>query len=133
MSQKSHQIIFGSQSKVSSAKTVVYAKPFSHDSNNILKNYGSSEEIEINDRDLALCQKQHASKTQADRLRDTRVDLGISQDELAKVACIQKKDITDCEAGKITISTQIWNKIDVAFRNIKKKQQKEVEDSKKAM
>jgi DNA-binding XRE family transcriptional regulator len=88
-------------------------------------------ENDLEDRDVPSKAKKPSGK-QHDRLIAARREFGISQDEFAKRAGVSKKDIGECETGKITIPPVMWNKVDAAITTIRREKAKQAEAVAKA-
>jgi DNA-binding XRE family transcriptional regulator len=86
---------------------------------------------EPEDRDMPAKAKKPSGK-QHDRLIAARREFGMSQDEFAKKTGVSKKDIGECEAGKSTIPSAMWHKIDAAITVIRREKAKQAEAAAKA-
>jgi DNA-binding XRE family transcriptional regulator len=116
-------------------KQVVVAKQPNVDFDTIVRYSKSPFSImfadEPEDRDMPAKAKTPSVK-QHDRLIAARREFGMSQDDFAKKAGVSKKDIGECEAGKSTIPSAMWQKIDSAITVIRKEKAKQAEASAKA-
>jgi DNA-binding XRE family transcriptional regulator len=83
---------------------------------------------EKEDPDMPTKRKAPSGK-QHDKLISARREFGMTQDEFAKHAGVSKKDIAECESGKLTIPTTLWNKIEKAIISIQRERTKQKEST----
>ncbi len=69
---------------------------------------------------------------QAGIIISARRDFNMSQDDFARYVGVSKKDIADCEAGRITIPQISWQKIDTAIPRIRKEKAVEQQRAREA-